>query len=149
MATIVVGTNSYVTVAEAEAFAADGGDSFTGDVSVMLTLARRYLALQDWSGTKTDTAQDLDFPRDGDTDVPENIKQAQIVIALTYDGGADLLAPVERAVKSEKVDVIEVEYMDNAASAASYPYINALIGSYLSSNALTGGNTFEVYKGLH
>jgi hypothetical protein len=149
MATIVVGTNSYVTVAEAEAYAADGGDSFTGDVSVMLIKAMRYLNLQNWSGTKTDTAQALDFPRNGDTDVPENIKQAQIVIALTYDGGADLLAPVERAVKSEKVDVIEVEYMDNAASAASYPYINALIGSYLSSNALTGGNTFEVYKGLH
>jgi hypothetical protein len=149
MTTIVIGTNSYVTVAEAEAFAADGGEAFTGDVSVMLIKAMRYLNLQNWSGTKTDAAQALDFPRNGDTDVPENIKQAQIVIALTYDGGADLLAPVERAVKSEKVDVIEVEYMDNAASAASYPYINALIGSYLSSNTLAGGNTFEVYKGLH
>ena len=149
MATIVVGTNSYVTVAEAEAYAADGGDAFTGDVSIMLIKSMRYLNLQDWSGTKTDTAQALDFPRNGDTNVPEDIKQAQIVIALTYDGGADLLAPVERAVKEDTVDVITTIYMDNAASAARYPYINALIGPYLSSNALAGGNTFEVYKGLH
>jgi hypothetical protein len=149
MATIVVGTNSYVTVAEAEAFAADGGDSFTGDVSVMLIKSMRYLNLQDWSGTKTDPLQALDFPRNGDTNVPEDIKQAQIVIALTYDGGADLLAPVERAVKEDTVDVITTIYMDNAATSASYPYINALIGVYLSSNALTGGNTFDVYKGLH
>lgn len=149
MATIVVGTNSYVTVAEAEAFAEDGGDSFTSDVSVMLIKAMRYLNLQNWSGTKTDTAQALDFPRNGDTVVPEDIKQAQIVIALTYDSGADLLAPVERAVKEDTVDVITTIYMDNAATTTTYPYINALIGSYLSSNALTGGNTFEVYKGLH
>lgn len=147
MATITVGVNSYVTVAEAEAYAADRGYTFVGDVSIMLIQAMDNLNIQNWSGTKTDEAQDLDFPRNGATTVPAKIEQAQIVIAMQYDQGVDLLAPIDRAVKREKVDVIEVEYQENAAVAPRYPLIDALIGSYLSSNALSGGNTFEVRLG--
>lgn len=147
MATITKGVNSYVTESEAEAYAADRGYTFVGDVSIMLIQAMDYLNIQNWSGTKTDDAQDLDFPRNGATTVPAKIEQAQIVIAMQYDQGVDLLAPIDRAVKSEKVDVISVEYMDNASVSARYPFIDALIGSYLSSNALSGGNTFEVRLG--
>lgn len=149
MATITKGVNSYVTVAEAEAYQADRGYTFTGDVSIMLIKAMDYLNLQDWAGTKTDEDQDLDFPRNGDTEVPVKIEQAQIIIATYADQGVDLLAPVGRAVKRKKIDVLETEYMDNASATTTYPEINALLGGYLATNTLGGSNSFEVYKGLH
>jgi hypothetical protein len=147
MATITVGENSYVTVAEAEAYVADRGEAFTGDVSQQLIKAMDYLSLQDWSGYKTDEDQDLDFPRNGDTEAPAKIETAQIVIALTYDAGNDPMANTEPAVKREKVDVIEVEYQDNETGRTSYTQINALLKPYLSGNSLYGSGTFEIHKG--
>lgn len=147
MATIVVGTNSYVTEAELQTYADDGGDTIaTADLSTLLIKAMRYLGQQSWKGEKTDPAQALAFPRDPDTTVPDAIKQAQIVLALQYDAGNDPLANVGRAVKRKKIDVIETEYMDNASSTVRYTQVDNLLRPYLDSSGF-GGVTFDVKLG--
>lgn len=147
MATIIVGTNSYVTEAELQAYATDGGDTIaTADLSALLIKAMRYLGQQNWKGEKTDPLQALAFPRDPDTVVPSAIKQAQMVLAMQYDAGNDPLANVGRAVKRKKIDVIETEYMDNAANTVTFTQVNNLLKPYLASS-VSVGNTFEVKLG--
>lgn len=141
MATIIVGTNSYVTEAELQTYAADRGITIAAaDLSILLINSMDYIEIQSYLGTKYDTAQALEFPRyygtvkpDVAPDVPEDIKNAEIVAALLIDSGVNLFATIDRAVKREKVDVIEVEYMDNAAATALYPKLNGYLNGYIGS----------------
>lgn len=150
MATIVVGTNSYVTEAELQTYCDDRGITLTAtDLSIPLINAMDYLNVQDWSGYKTDEEQELDFPRNDETEVPNDIKLAQLVVAVEWDKGNDLQENIERAIKREKIDVIETEYMDNASSGTNYPKVTALIRKYLNSAYAGGGNTFEIRTGYN
>lgn len=144
MATIVVGTNSYVTEAQLDTYAADRGIIIeAADKSILLINAMDYIETRPYAGTKTDSEQALEFPRYPDTVVPDDIENAQMVAALLIDSGVDLFATVERAVKREKVDVLETEFMDNAAETPYYPQLENLLSKYYSSGA--GG--FEVIRG--
>lgn len=144
MATIVVGTNSYVTEAQLDTYAADRGITIeAADKSILLINAMDYIETRPYAGTKTDPEQALEFPRYPDTVVPDDIENAQMVAALLIDSGVDLFATVERAVKREKVDVLETEFMDNAAETPYYPQLENLLSKYYSSGA--GG--FEVIRG--
>ena len=147
MATITVGVNSYVTEAELQTYADDRGKTITAtDLSVLLIQAMDYLNVQSWKGVKTDENQALDFPRGPDTEVPQAIKNAQMVLALEYDAGNDIQANIGRAVKRKKIDVIETEYMDNASATINYQKVTALLRPYLA-NSYSGGTTFEVKLG--
>ena len=148
MASIIVGTNSYVTEAELTIYATDRGVTIAGDTAQLLIKAMDWLEIQPFSGSKYDYDQDLQFPRYPYSPqlpnvVPDNIEKAQIVAALEIDSGADLLATIDRAVKREKVDVIEVEYQENASEVARYPELDMLIAEFLTS---TGGS-FGVVRG--
>lgn len=148
MATITVGENSYIDDTYLQQYADDRGLTIAAaDLSVLLINAMDYLNVQSWSGTKTDEAQALDFPRNGSTEVPSNIEQAQAVLAIEWDKGNDLQASVDRALKSEKIDVLEFEYMDNAEETVRYPKVDALLRPYLSSG-YGGGNLMDVSAGL-
>jgi hypothetical protein len=148
MATITVGENSYIDAAYLQQYADDRGLTISAvDLSVLLINAMDYLNVQSWSGTKTDEAQTLDFPRNDSDTVPTNIEQAQAVLALEWDKGNDLQASVDRALKSEKIDVLEFEYMDNAEETVRYPKVDALLHPYLSSG-YGGGNFMDVSAGL-
>lgn len=148
MATIVVGENSYIDETYLQTYADDRGITIVSvDLSVLLVNAMDYLDAQQWSYTKTDDAQDLDFPRNGETTVPANIEKAQAVLAIEWDQGNDLQANIDRALKREKIDVLEFEYMDNAAETVRYPKVDALILPYLSTG-YSGGNTLDVTAGL-
>lgn len=93
---VTVGDNSYVTVAEADAYFADsinsagwdGADAPTKDKA--LISATRYLDRQRWQGTKTVSTQNLEWPRSGVTcngdpvdsdEVPDEIKESQYEMA--------------------------------------------------------------------
>lgn len=148
MANITVGENSYIDEAYLQAYADDRGLTIAAaDLSVLLINAMDYLNVQSWSGTKTDENQALDFPRNGATDVPSNIEQAQAVLAIEWDKGNDLQSKIGRAVKRKKIDVIETEYMDNAEETVRYPKVDALLRPYLSSG-YGGGNVLSVSAGL-
>ena len=130
MATIVVedGTgktdsNSYISEAELTTYATDRGITLSGTAAVLIIQAMDYIEAQNYKGYKLTDEQALQWPRgnvfiDGyavDTDeIPVLLKDAQAEVCIGIDGGTNPLANEERATKREKVDVIEVEYMDGA-----------------------------------
>jgi hypothetical protein len=136
---IVVGTNSYVTEAELQAYADERGITIAGTLSQLLIKAMDWMEIQKYKGQKYSESQALEFPRnftryDVDSgDVPPDVKEAQYVAALYVDGGNELNPAVGRATKKEKVDVVEVEYMDNASSTTTYPRLYDILRFWLKS----------------
>ena len=134
MATIVVedgsgkaDSNSYVSEADLATYATDRGITLSGTEAVLLIQAMDYIESQPFKGYKYTAEQALQWPRGGVTidgyyvdvdEIPQLLIDAQCEVAIGIDGGTNPLANVERATKSEKVDVIEVEYMDGARDAA-------------------------------
>lgn len=147
MAVITVGTNSYVTEAELTTYATDRGIIISAsDKTILLIKAMDYLNTRSWIGTKYDPTQTLDWPRqytscyqyqygtyycEDQSVVPNDIKNAQIVAALLIDGGEVLQPTIGRLTKREKVDVLEVEYM-NGSTTSFHSSLNDLISPYLS-----------------
>lgn len=141
---LVVGTDTYVTEAELTAYAtARGITILASNKEIILLKAMDYIEIQSYWGTKTDPDQELEFPRNGDTVIPEKIKTAQIVTALLIDSGEDMFPTSEQAVKKEKVDIIEIEYQDFTNSLKNYPQLNKLLIPFLSSS----GGSFLVSRG--
>jgi hypothetical protein len=102
---------------------------------VLLQLALDWLEVQPFSGSKTDADQELEFPRDGNADVPDAIVTAQLACALIIDQGGNPGGEIGQRVLREKVDVIEVQYSDKGNQTTIYPRLNALLRPYLTSSA--------------
>lgn len=96
---LTIGTNSYVTTTEAldylyESFRASEWNAFADvpqpppDPSVLssqqvaLITAARLIDRQPLRGSKADSAQALAFPRDYTDGVPQDVKDAQVEVAL-------------------------------------------------------------------
>lgn len=157
MATIVVedGTgkadsNSYVSEAELTTYATDRGVTLTGTASVLLVQAMDYIESLMFIGDKKTVEQALQWPRnnvyiDGyyiePSTIPVLLKSGLMATCIAIDIGNDPLADVERATKSEKLDVMEVEYMDNAASETINRTINAALRKLIQ-----GGGSMRVWR---
>ncbi len=156
---VTVGVDSYVTEAQLTTYATARGITISGDLSQLLIKAMDWLEAQSFSGVKRDTSQPLKWPRySGDgtwsdpwaeypedaNGVPVDIGKAQMAAALIYDDGGDPIGAITRAVKREKVDVIEVEYADSAASQTLYPLLQSLIAPFMGGN--NSGGSFSVYR---
>ena len=139
---LVVGTDTYITESELTAYATARGITILADKETLLIKAMDYIEIQSYWGSKTDEDQELEFPRNGDTAVPEKIKTAQIVTALLIDSGEDMFPTSEQAVKREKIDLIEIEYQDYTNSLKSYPQLDKLLAPFLSSS----GGSFMVSR---
>ena len=144
--TVTVGTDSYIDESELQAYAAARGITLIGDASVQLIKAMDYLEAQSFKGTKTDAAQPLQWPRTGvyidgmliDSDtVPQEVKDAQAVIAVSIDQGYDPMATYGPAVKRRKTDVLETEYKDSASTTKYSPAITRALDKLIVSS---GGN---------
>lgn len=128
---LVSGANSYVTLAEARAFALSRGVTLSATdatVEVLAVKAMDYLeALADsYKGLRVSYTQALQWPRydvvpfaDGAAipldEIPAQLKNAQcqlIIDAVTYDLQA---TGAGRETIRSKVDVIEVEYAPSGA----------------------------------
>lgn len=159
MATITIGITSYVTEAELDTYAADRGITISAtDKTVLLVKAMDFLEVQPFKGVKTVSTQSLQFPRVicdqfGDyrpnsygyngyedyyceypsDEVPQRIKDAQIIAALLIDSGEDLQPNVGRSVKREKVDVLEVEYMDTSSDSTRYTQLQDILKPFIKS----------------
>ena len=136
-------TIGYTTDDALIAFALARGVTISApNAAIYLTKAMDYMESKQYKGYKTDDDQVLDWPRQyvyvdnvllaSDT-VPTGIVKAQHVIALSVANGYDPLATIERAVKREKVDVLEVEYQPNASSSPILRSINAALCDYVQS----------------
>lgn len=155
-------SNSYVTLAEAEAYFADRPDSDNWNTlpdndtkNIYLIHATRRLEQEDYLGTRTTTTQRLKFPRDDvdfdgvelDGTIPRQIKEAQYETAI-YNITNDLNAKDTNtgALKKEKVKVgsieEEKEYVQNSnvnvPSSFDLPdWVEGLISDFTKS----GGNS--------
>jgi hypothetical protein len=130
MATIVVedgtglaNSNSYASEAQLTTYAADRNVTVTGTAAVLLITAMDYIEQQPFKGNKNTKEQALQWPRfsvwidsysiDSD-EIPLLLLEAQMEAALAVDIGNNPSGTVDRATKREKLDTLEVEYMDGA-----------------------------------
>tara|TARA_R110000823_G_scaffold299015_1_gene419677 strand:+ start:50 stop:532 length:483 start_codon:yes stop_codon:yes gene_type:complete len=132
---IVPGANSYITVAEYEAWIdarypghPDHGDS--AKIEQLIFRAMDYFETQAFRGWKQTDAQPLQFPRynliiDGflvaNNTIPSEVKKALYEIVYADEKDFGLFDVIQRRTRKEKVDVLEVEYMDNSASRVLVP----------------------------
>lgn len=91
---LIVGVNTYVTVEEADAYVSTYYFSTdlirtqweslpSTDKEVLLARSLIFMETLPFAGAKASTSQELCFPRRGMTTVPEKVKRAQIVEALS------------------------------------------------------------------
>lgn len=142
----------YATTTELTAYATARGVTLTTDLDVLLTKAHDYIETFDFIGIKTVSTQTDQWPRtnamvDGvylaSNTVPQGIKDAEMVIAMSIDAGVDPLATIAPSVKREKIDVLEIEYKDSSASTTINPAISAALRKYI-----VGGGQMRVTRGL-
>lgn len=139
---------SYVSVAEFVLYHTNRGNSVaalpTADIEVLLRKATDYLTAQyrgKWLGYRSHSTQALDFPRTGivvdefitieSNQIPVELKNAQCELAARANNGA-LMQDETQKVKREKVDVIEVEYVESASVQTRYAQIDNLLSVLLS-----------------
>lgn len=137
---LVVGTDTYNTIEELTAYATARGITLALDEEILLIKAMDYIESRSYWGYKTDSEQELEFPRNGDETVPAKIKKAQLIAAIIIDSGVDLFAPIERGIKREKVDIIETEYQTNAAEYVRYPELEALLTPFIYSGFMVNND---------
>ena len=140
--------NSYVSEAELDSYTTGRGITLTKDLSQLLLLAMDYIESKQYKSEPLNSTQSTLFPRLG-VGVPRNIKQAQIMLAVAADSVDLLKATNDAQTKKEKVDVIEVEYFENANAVTASPLlttVNDLLSPYLASTTSWAANV-RVYRG--
>lgn len=153
---IVPGANSYVSAADLTTYASNRGITLVGDPSILLIRAMDYIESLGYKGHKVSSAQPLQWPRYGvfidsyylDADyIPVELKNGLMQTAIAVDQGNDPLAVMTQGVKRERVDVIEIEYMDGSSSSPIIKQINAALYKLLGSGyGMGGGNVINVRK---
>lgn len=152
--TVVAGANSYVSESGLTEYATDRGVTLTAATDVLLIKAMDYIESLYFIGDKHIEAQPLQWPRDEvyidryyieSETIPKELKNGVYTAALAIDSALDPLRVVERATKREKVDVIEVEYMDSAASESIVRTISAALYKVLRPGG-HGSSAFRVVR---
>jgi hypothetical protein len=119
--------DTYASEAELAAYAAARGITVTGTDTQLLIQAMDYLESKSFIGDKYSSTQALQWPRNNVmideysipySTIPQLLKDAQIEIALSIDGGTNPMTNIDRETKREKVGDIEVEYMDGAMNSS-------------------------------
>lgn len=131
--TIVANANSFVSLAEARAYALNRGVTLSVDDQVLIP---QLIKACDWIESKQDEfkgapvsmSQVLCFPRAGvvlngfeleEDAIPQQLKNAQILAAMAVVEGVTLLPNVAAsdAIKREKVGPVETEYQTGTIAA--------------------------------
>lgn len=151
-------SNSYASVAEADAFLADRGNA-TWAAAAQATKEQALVSASDYldagypfSGTRSSTSQAMAWPRIGAYDtvdnvavapasVPAKVKKAAIILASKVVAGDILLTDDDRggAIKSATVGSLSVTYMDSAPAGKVYGAVKFIAGLVVdNSNPLSG-----------
>jgi len=164
--TITVGTDTYVTLAEALAYAAARPAlalwaDYTDPVrEAALTEAAIYLdASYAWKGQITDEVQALAWPRssvldkelrpvDPDT-VPQAIKSAQIELAAMAAAGALVESKTTGNVASLKAGAVDIKFVDgqNVREGQRFAWVDRLLTGLYTSRAGSGSINATVLRG--
>lgn len=158
--TIIVGENSYASVAYADSYFAVRAVTAWAALTLeqkeaALITATDYLeALYQWNGTRAGD-QMLSWPRIGAfvdgveiTGIPDRIAKACCEAAIRASKGTLLADQDRQVVKRKKADVVEIEYADPSGLSFQerYPYINRLLSGFFADSADDGGNRFSQVK---
>jgi len=143
MATIVVGTNSYVTAAECTTYAADrygygAWATETNKEEALISATQQLDVLCDWYGTKSDTDQTLEFPRNSvDADpVPQAVKDAQCEIAFAIVTTGAVVTVADDALTELKAGSVTMKFK---ATSPNNPLINDLVTKLMTPYGRCGG----------
>lgn len=157
---IVPGSNTYITLAEAEPLVNSIGESFgsTPDATIEKNLLKAMRMLESYrgkyQGNKISGTQPLQFPRDsvyidgyllGSGTIPNELKMAQALIALMTIDGVELQGVTDsRSIIQETIgNAISVTYSDNGASSdPRFPLIETYLRPLLKSASMNG----KVYR---
>lgn len=144
----VTGANSYASVTDLTTYADSRGITLKGAPEQLLLTAMDILSIKRFKGEKANPKQSTHFPVIG-LGVPEDIKRAQIMLAIANDSSNLLSATTESKVKREEVDVVKIEYFENDANEASplMQVIDALLEPYLEGGGGFSGVNFRVFRG--
>ena len=156
--TITVGTDTYLSVAGADTYWAARNNttwsgSTTAEKEAALIEATQYIdGNYLFIGELTSLTQSLAFPRNGvyittgnfagadyDSDeIPPQIEKATAELALEALS-ARLVPVLERGglIKKEKVDVIEVEYLDFAPAQKTFEFVTSILRPLLRNGGQT------------
>ena len=137
-------TIGYTTDDEYSAYATARGYMLTGDPIVQLQLALDWLELQTFKGAKTDQLQPLEWPRDGNTEIPDKIVKAQLEAALVYNAGGNLMASIGKMVTEKTVGPITTKYAENVPQTIMYPKLTMLLRGYVQN--CYGSTQFKVSR---
>ena len=137
-------TIGYTTDDEYSAYAIARGYVLSGDSIVQLQLALDWLELQPFKGSKTDDAQTLEWPRDGNTEIPDKIVQAQLEAALVYNAGGNLTASIGKMVTEKTVGPLTTKYAEGGPQTIAYPKLSMLLRGYVANGY--GSTQFKVSR---
>ena len=134
---IVTGADSYIAAAEYSAWADKRFTSARATApddeaatDALIYRATDYFESQNFKGSQVYDDQPMQWPRSGvyidgksiaSDEIPKEVKLSIYELTYAQETGNGALNAVGRAEKRTKVDVIEVEYMDNAASSTLTP----------------------------
>lgn len=137
-------TVGYTTDDEYQEYATARGYIISGNAIVQLQLALDWLELQPFKGEKTDPLQALEWPRDGNTEIPDKIVQAQLEAALVYNAGGNLMASIGKMVTEKTVGPITTKWSENGPQTIAYPKLSMLLRGYISNGY--GSTQFNVSR---
>lgn len=160
---VTVGTNSYVSIADADSYFASINNTTWAEKSdsekeYALVKACNYIEAKyagNWEGYISSVNQALSWPRSGIYDpegrtiesdeYPFQVKRAQCELALktfTEDIFADLDAR-EDAIVEKKVDAITTKWAQGATPQKTYVYVDMLLRPFL----MRTGNQANLIRG--
>lgn len=169
---IVAGADSWITVAEWEAYASSYGNTVTGteaEKEVILRKAQRAISTRyTFKGDRVSAAQTTCLPRYwgtqirgftiGSDEIPQDFKDAQAEMAWSIHEGADPFADVTASNASSgavagtrsKAGPVETETTYHTGGAAfsatsmnNYTAVKALLSPYL----LSGSGQVRIFRG--
>ncbi len=156
--TVVAGADSYISVADADTYFTNLGNSaWTGADSVKeaaLRKATNYVDMTyNWVGSITDNDQPLSWPRYSAYDkegrlltdtIPQKLKDAvcELAVASLSNDLTQITLASQANVKRKKVDKLEVEYQDSGnATYNRYDIADRLLsGLYTRKNGAGSGS---------
>ncbi len=139
----VVGTNSYITVAEADTYFSENygyeaWDTCSDKDGALVSATKQLDLMCAWYGSKSDPDQGIEFPRAPDADpVPQEIKNAECEIAYSIVSVGSTATQADQEIK-------KVESEGNIEWFQGKPYgnqlINDLVVSMVKQYGLCAGN---------
>lgn len=131
---LVVGENTYATLADIQAWLTARGYEVTATEAAVLR-AMDYIETMPWAGEREDEASDLWWGDDPPQAVIDALCQAtRLEVETPY-----VLQPdSQQRIKRQKVDVLEIEY-ESGGQRMTFPIIERYLGFLI-----TAGNIFSL-----